>query len=186
MEQGLFVNGSAIVCQTNCIGVKYQSGAYATSSYILFGWSNVVGSLATISIDNGGAVYAMANASDERLKMDIEPSTLDGLETDNRIPLGAFDWLDVDEPWALKQARTRGRKSPITGRARVGVIAQQVREVFPEGVHAGDDFDDHLGRVWALDQNAMIALLVKSVQQLSEQNTALMARVEQLEQRTTH
>jgi hypothetical protein len=186
MEQGLFVNGSAIVCQTNCIGVKYQSGAYATSSYILFGWSNVVGSLATISIDNGGAVYAMANASDERLKMDIEPSTLDGLETVNRIPLVAFDWLDVDEPWALKQARTRGRKSPITGRARVGVIAQQVREVFPEGVHAGDDFDDHLGRVWALDQNAMIALLVKSVQQLSEQNTALMARVEQLEQRTTH
>jgi hypothetical protein len=152
----------------------------------LFGWSNVVGSLATISIDNGGAVYAMANASDERLKMDIEPSTLDGLETVNRIPLVAFDWLDVDEPWALKQARTRGRKSPITGRARVGVIAQQVREVFPEGVHAGDDFDDHLGRVWALDQNAMIALLVKSVQQLSEQNTALMARVEQLEQRTTH
>jgi hypothetical protein len=186
LESGLFVNGGAIVCQSNCIGIRYISGAYATSSHFLFGWSNVVGSLATVSIDNGGAAYAMANASDERVKLDIQPCTLDALQTINRIPLASFDWLEIDDPWKLKEARARRAKSKRNPRARVGVIAQRVREVFPEGVYAGDDFDDHLGVVWGLDQNVMIALLIKSVQELSEQNTALMTRVTQLEQQRMH
>lgn len=193
LESGLFVNGGAIVCQSNCIGIRYISGAYATSSHFLFGWSNVIGSLATVSIDNGGAAYAMANASDERVKLDIQPCTLDALQTINRIPLASFDWLEIDDPWKLKEARARRAKSKRNPRARVGVIAQRVREVFPEGVYAGDDFDDHLGVVWGLDQNVMIALLIKSVQELSEQNTALVemntalaGRVTQLEQQRMH
>jgi hypothetical protein len=172
----VYVNGSRIVCLTNNIGISYNSGAYNSSNTFLMGWSNLVGSLVTISIDNGGAAYAIANASDERLKLDIQPSTFDALATVNKIPLFEYDWLEMDDPWKLKEARVKSTKSPLNLRSRIGIIAQRLREVFPEGVNAGDDFDDHLGRVWGLDQNVMIALLLGSIKQLT-------TRIEQLETR---
>ncbi len=172
----VYINGARLGLQTNCIGIAYSSGAYNSNNTFLFGWSNIVGSLVTASIDNGGAAYALANASDERLKLDIQPSTFDALDTVNRIPLFEYDWLEMDDPWKLKEARVKSTKSPLNLRSRIGIIAQRLREVFPEGVTEGDDFDDHLGRVWGLDQNVMIALLLGSIQQLT-------TRIEQLETR---
>jgi len=183
-QAGLFVNGSAIVCQTNCIGITYQSGAYATASSFLFGWSNVVGSLATVSVNNGGAVYAMANASDARLKHNIGASDFDCLDAVSKLSLVEFDWLQVDDPWRLRQARATPRTSAISRhRVRAGLIAQEVAKVLPEAVHAGDDFDDHLGRVWGLDSNVMDAMLIGAIQQLVARNTELAARITQLERR---
>jgi len=175
---GVFVRGSALVLQVGCTGIRYESGSWSTNNTFLFGWTTFVSGLAHISVDNGGAIYALANASDERLKLDIQPSTFDALATVNRIPLVEFDWLDMDgnDTWGLKQARTKGIRSKLNAKARIGVVAQQLNEVFPEGVHRGDDFDDHLGRVWGLDQNVMIALLLGAVQQLTGRITELEAR----------
>lgn len=158
---------NTFICQGMSSGVRYDSGAYNNGHNFLFGWQTVAGGLATISVNSGGAVYALANASDARLKMDVEPSTLDALDIVGRLKLVEYDWLDVDTPWNLKQSRDRAGKSKLTRRSRIGMVAQEVCEVFPEGVYAGDDFEDHLGRVWGLDTNNMIALLVGAVQQLA-------------------
>jgi hypothetical protein len=187
LEQGLFINGSAIVCQVNCIGINYQSGAYATSASFLFGWNNVVGGLATVSINNGGAAYAMANASDARLKHNIGSSDFDCLDAISKLSLVSFDWLQVDDPWRLKQARAMSRTSVVSRhKVRVGLIAQEVMKVLPEAVHEGDDFEDRLGRVWGLDNNVMEAVVVGAIQQLIARNAALAARIEILEQQRMH
>lgn len=155
-------------------GVRYAGGNYNTNNMFLFGWNNVVGGAVTCSVDNGGAVVWFMNASDARLKTNIEPSTFDCLGTLQQIPLHQFDWLDVSNPWDLKRARKKG-KLMKNSRRDISVVAQEVAKVFPQGVVAGDDFDDHLGRVWGLNQNNMIALLVGAVQELTE-------RVRELEQ----
>jgi Chaperone of endosialidase len=181
------VNGSRLVCNTNCTGIQFVSGAWASSSTFVFGWSNMTANLVTVSIDSGGAAYAIANASDARLKHNVAESDFDCLDAVSRLSLVSFDWLQVDDPWQLKQARARLRSSALSPRkVRAGLIAQEVAKVIPEAVHAGDDFEDHLGRVWNLDSNVMDAVLVGAIKQLVEQNTALAARITQLEQQRMH
>jgi hypothetical protein len=153
-------------------GLSYRGMAYGSASFIGFGWSTIIAGTVSVSIDNGGAAYAIANASDERMKEGIAPSTFDCLSTVLKFPLKQFRWKSYPEgdPWRLKEARA-ARDAPVIP---VGMIAQQIHEIFPEGVRKGDDHDDHLGVVWDFDRNAMISLLIGAVQQLTK-------RVEELE-----
>jgi len=168
----LMVYGGDILCTNASIGVRYSSGSYSTGQAFLFGWNNVIGNLATISIDNGGAVYAMANASDARLKGEIATSDHDCLATVQKLAVRRFRWKTMNDPWSLAKARMLD-DAPLK---RVGLVAQEVREAFPEGAWEGDDFEDHLGRVWGLDQNAMIALLVGATQQMAARLATLEGR----------
>ena len=179
--------GPTFILAGNNIGIRYASGAWTSGNTFCFGWSNAVSGLATIGVDNGGAAYALANASDARLKHNVGPSKFDCLDAISNLSLVEFDWLQVDNPWQLKQARAMPRISAVSRhKVRAGLIAQEVARVIPEAVHAGDDFEDHLGRVWNLDSNVMDAVLVGAIQQLVAQNTALAARVTQLEQQRIH
>jgi hypothetical protein len=163
--------------QGNSYGIMYRSGYGATNNTILLGWNNVVGGCATIGIDNGGACYGLANASDARMKYNIADSTFDCLAGVMGLKVREFDWITFNDPWKLREDRVRaeakGRGEEIQN--RFGLVAQEVAETLPDGVHAGDTFDDHLGVVWNLDSNTMIALLVGAVQQLSARVDALEA-----------
>ena len=151
-------------------GLTYRGMAYGSASFVGFGWSTVVSGLATVSVDNGGAVYSIANGSDERMKEGIAPSTFDCLSTVLKFPLKQFSWKSFSDPWKLAEARA-AKDAPVIP---VGMIAQQIHEIFPAGVRKGDDHADHLGKVWDLDRNALISLLIGAVQQLA-------SRVEELE-----
>lgn len=168
----VYIQGQ-LVGNSNNIGMRYDSGSYSNGHNVLFGYNNVYSGAGTASFNNGGAVVWFANASDARLKTNIAPADFDCLGTARRIPLHQYDWVDVPDCWGLKKARRKLklRKDP---RRRIGVVAQEVIKVFPEGVVAGDNFETHLGRIWSLDHNNMIALLIGAVQQLSE-------RIEELE-----
>ena len=144
-------------------GLGFPGIAYGTNNHFGFGWNNVVAGAATITVDNGGVAYGIANASDERMKESIGPSTFDCLSTVLELPLKQFRWKDIADPWQLKAARA-AKEAPIVP---VGVIAQEIHKIFPHGVQQGEDHDDHLGAVWGLNQNAMISLLIGAVQQLT-------------------
>ena len=172
-------NGNINFCTTNVVmsnsGISYPgAGSYGAGGHnIAFGWSSVTANLITGIVDGGGAVYALANASDERLKTDIAPSTHDCLATVRALPLHEYRWQIHDDPGDLSNP------TPHPDLKRVGMIAQRVHEIFPEGVVKGDDFTDHMGAVWNLDHNNLIALLVGALQQLT-------TRVETLETRSVH
>jgi hypothetical protein len=152
-------------------GLYCTSAAYSTGNQFAFGWSSVVSGYATITIDNGGAVYALASTSDLRVKQDIAPSRLDCLKLVKSLSLVEYRRRDIADPWKLREARAKN-EAPLI---RVGMIAQQIAKLFPEGVIEGDDFDDHLGRVWGLDHNNLIALLLGAVQEMAREVEALKA-----------
>ena len=146
-------------------GIMYGTQmAYGSSNGVGFGWGTNASypSSVMVSVDNGGASYPLASAaSDERLKTDIVPSTLDCLATVRALPLHEYRWQAHDDPWDLTNP------TPHPDLKRVGMIAQRVYEIFPEGVMKGDDHTDHMGLIWNIDQNNMIALLVGALQQLT-------------------
>lgn len=173
----IHLNTSKVFLVSNAIdvdnhGLSFPGVAYGTGNRHAFGWSNVVSGCITGIVDNGGAAYGLANASDERMKEGIEPSTFDCLSTVLNIPLKQFRWKEFTDPWKLKEAKAT-KDAPVIP---VGVIAQEVHKIFPAGVQKGDAFDDHLGVVWGLDQNVMISLLLGAVQQLTKRVAELEAR----------
>jgi hypothetical protein len=159
-------------------GINY-TGAWSTGNYFLFGWNNYVGGVATISVDNGGAVYGLANASDKRMKCDIASSTYDCLDTVTKLPLREFRWKQLDDPNKLNEARSVS-DSNLT---RIGMIAQEIHSIIPEAVRVGDDFTEKLGRVWDFDRNVMVSLLIGAAQQLSDKVVALTTRNDDLLER---
>jgi hypothetical protein len=156
-----------IQCTGSSIGIRYTSGSWNSGNTFLLGWYSYVAGSVHASIDNAGAVVAFANASDARLKLNIEDSTYDALSTVNAIRTRQFEWLKMAEPRRLREARERAETHERSAGVRVGLIAQEVNEVFPEGVVRGDDTEDMLGLVWTLEPNVMIGLLVGAVQQLT-------------------
>jgi hypothetical protein len=147
-------------------GILFSSAiAYCTSTWFAFGWGAVIGGYPNVNVQNGAAVFTFAAYSDQRMKQDIAPSKLDCLATVKSLPLVEYRRRDIPDPAALREAHAKDGE-PLN---RVGMIAQQIAKLFPEGVTEGDDFDDRLGRVWGLDQNNMLALLVGAVQQLARE-----------------
>lgn len=84
-----------------------------------------------------------ASASDERLKENIMPTDIVGLDIINNINLIKFDWIDRNRP-----------------SQDIGYIAQQVKEVYPSMV--SKDKDGYL----MVGDSCLIPILVKSIQEL--------------------
>jgi hypothetical protein len=132
-----------------------------------------------VLVDGGGASYALAPASDERLKQDIAPAQFDCLAQVQQIALYQFRWKDHSTPGQTKPA---AKDAPLVP---VGLIAQRLHEVAPYCVIKGDDHSElrsDKGRgndanmIWGIEANNMIAMLVGAVKQLAQ-------RVEELEAR---
>jgi hypothetical protein len=150
------------------LSCRYPGVSYGTDDWIGFGWNNIVGGLASVTIDNG-AWYSLANASDARIKQDIAPTKLDCLETVLQLPLVEYRWRDLRNPNRLRKAKAKA-DAPLK---RIGVIAQELNKIFPDIVWAGDSQDDYLGKMWQIDQNNFLALLTGAIQQLEREIESL-------------
>ena len=126
---------------------------------------------------NGAYDVYMGNWSDERLKQDIAPSKTDCLAMISKLSLFEFRYREMT-PDGPKPATSASPLFPV------GFVAQRVREVFPEAVTGGRVEDDGELSGMGINQNVMMATLVGAVQQLTEANAALAARVAALESRT--
>ena len=106
------------------------------------------------------------NGSDERVKRDIAPTQIDGLGILNSLDLVEYRWLP--------------NYVEYDGLNRIGFIAQNCEEVYPEMVtdmpHKNFDHD-----IKSVAQAELIPVLVKAVQELSAEVNSLKAKISKLE-----
>jgi hypothetical protein len=129
-------------------------------------------SAATLTINLDGSDTSWAAASDERLKTDIESSTV-GLQFINALRPVTYKWaaknaIDEDLPYydADSSDPCRGKE----GKTHHGFIAQEVKAVIDAN---SDVANGH--NIWEEDPNgtqqlapsALIPMLVKAIQELS-------------------
>ncbi len=117
-------------------------------------------------LDVGGAVHASSfpTSSDKRFKTNIVPLT-DALKKIDGIHGVVFNWNELYE--------SLGRS---TGRREIGVIAQDVEEVFPELVSTW-----HEEGCKAVDYGRLTAVLVEATKELKAKNETLERRLDALE-----
>jgi endosialidase-like protein len=104
---------------------------------------------------------------DERLKTNVRQleGALDKLE---RIRGVAFESAETESPNAL---------GGVPGQPSIGVVAQEVEEVFPEVVSKYEPDQE----CRAVDYNGLIGVLIEAVKELKSENEALRSRIEALE-----
>jgi Chaperone of endosialidase len=117
-------------------------------------------------LDVAGQAHAtnFVSTSDARFKTNVKELTnvLDKLE---KIRAVSFQWNELYE--------SLGRS---TGRAEIGVIAQEVEAIFPELVTAWGD-ESYKG----VDYGRLSGVLIEAVKELKAQNEVLRSRIEALE-----
>lgn len=130
------------------ISIGHDTGTGNGAGYILFGYNGSgIGSIT----QNGTTAVAYNTTSDRRLKHNITDapsasSVIDG------IKIRSFDW------------------NADNSHQRYGVIAQELKKVYPEAVTTPENPDEMM----SVDYSKMVPILVKEVQDLR-------ARVEKLE-----
>jgi Chaperone of endosialidase len=119
-------------------------------------------------LDVSGSAHASSfpTSSDARLKTDVEQLT-HVLQKVDRIRGVSFEWNEL--------CGSLGRS---TGHKEIGVIAQEVEEVFPELVTTWGD-DDFM----AVDYGRLTGVLIEAIKELSQENRTLKARLDALEAR---
>jgi hypothetical protein len=110
---------------------------------------------------------AFEKTSDERLKTNIR-QVEGALENLERIRGVAFEWTEPDSLYTL---------GGIPGQPRLGVVAQEVEEVFPEVVSIYDPDQEYK----AVDFDGLTSILIEAVKELKAQNEELRSRIEALE-----
>jgi hypothetical protein len=114
----------------------------------------------------GGFGYIVYTASDRKFKSNLAPTEFDALAATNALTV--YD-CDMRQP---------GADETDTTHWNCALIADEVRDVLPSGyVHAGDQQTGYD----SINPLAMIAMLVRSVQQLKALNDDLTARIAALE-----
>jgi hypothetical protein len=105
--------------------------------------------------------------SDERLKTNVRQveGALDKLE---RVRGVAFEGAETESPYAL---------GGPPGQPSIGVVAQEVEEVFPELV----SIYEHEHEYKAVNYDGLTGVLIEAVKELKAQNEALRSRIEALE-----
>jgi hypothetical protein len=107
---------------------------------------------------DAGAGGAFSVVSDARLKEHIEPTAVRGLDVVNRLQLRQFDWVDNERP-----------------SVKLGVVAQEALEVYPDMVSYDENTDLYHVSIGALDLVA-----IKAIQELSTQVEAQQKQIDAL------
>jgi hypothetical protein len=111
---------------------------------------------------------AFTVTSDERLKTNVR-QVEGALERLERIRGAAFEWAETESPYAF---------GGTPGESSIGVVAQEVEDVFPEVVSIYDPDQEYK----AVDYNGLTTILIEAVKELKVQNEELRSRIEALEQ----
>jgi Chaperone of endosialidase len=105
--------------------------------------------------------------SDARLKTNVRP--VEGaLEKLERIRGVTYEAAETESPYAL---------AGLPGQPSIGVVAQEVEEVFPEVVSIYDPEQEYK----AVDYDGLTSVLIEAVKELKAQNEELQSRIEALE-----
>jgi len=117
------------------------------------------------ALDVGGDIQCVAlhETSDGRSKTDVRELS-NALDAVSRLRGVTFAWNE-----------DAGSVGATPGERGIGVIAQEVEDVFPELVSAPE------GSHRAVDYSKLTAVLIEAVKELKDENAALKARLDALE-----
>ena len=134
----------------NRYGIVIQAGAddgSGTTNYILFEDGDG-GDIGVAANDSG--TFAVSDLSDARKKKNIRDTKIKGLDSIKALKVRDFEWI----------------KNDISVNA--GLIAQELKEVFPDAVtEFGDD------NLLAVSRDRLVPVLIKAVQELTAKVEAL-------------
>jgi len=129
--------------------------------------------------DKSSGAGDWADASDKRLKKDVEDLSIDALNVLNTLRPVQFKW---------KNEKTHQTPRDSNGNT-YGFLADEIETVIPQLVTTSEideksadrEYLDEDGMAKKTELGIMASLYIKAIQQLSEQNKALEAKVEALE-----
>lgn len=121
-------------------------------SFIIFSVSGVPGGVGAITYNGaGGVIYG--TTSDQRLKENIH-ATKFGLQALKAVKVYDYNY------------KADSKKTLATG-----VLAQELHEIYPQAVRVGGD--DEKVKPWQVDYSKLVPMLIKSVQELSQEIESL-------------
>jgi hypothetical protein len=155
--------------QLSVVGVGVKNGItvqVSSSSYQNYQGNNASGTT-SFYVESGGAIHSTSTSivaiSDQTLKTNIKPLET-GLAEINKLQPRRFDWI-VD--------------SGMTEKNVAGFISQEVEPILPDLVSPWKQTDEIT--LLGLKMGDMIPTMVKAIQELSAQVTALQTEVAQLQ-----
>lgn len=159
---GIYLDSKNILLPfTNGAGIKTGNSFFVTDS-----WNNTMFEVnggttyantlyvrnGRVVVDNGNGVdfytnlnmrnYKIINQSDERLKMNIAPPSVDALQSLQQLEIQQYDWRESRE------------------HVEMGIIAQQAEEILPDIVYMDDK------GIYSIEPLKLIPYLIRAVQQL--------------------
>ncbi len=171
-ESGDIVIPSASATKGLWIGTGDAAGNSASANYRIGQNSTGVGS-GTLYIGNA----AIQVSSDARLKENIQDTTLSAVEELQKVRVVDFTWNDPSDT-SYNNRNARGTWT--------GVIAQELVEIFPFAVNAprkeNDLSIDHdSDSTWTVEQQQLVPVLIKAIQEQQAVIAHLQSRVVVLE-----
>ena len=113
------------------------------------------------TITYNGSNVQYNTTSDQRLKKNIVDAG-SGLAKLAGIKIRAFDWKEHNS------------------HTDFGVVAQELNEVAPEAVNAGDT-GEAIEKIWAVDTSTLVPAMIKAIQELNAKVEAQAVRIAELE-----
>ena len=198
-------NGSGMLLESsNCKAIfatgndHLQMGCISNDPVKLYSNSNVVGEFggasggvgiaglsaganSTCKVHGSLGASSLHSTSDRRAKTNIVDSKVNATELINKLKIRDFNWED--------SAETSYNKRNLRG-TTTGIIAQEAIEHIPIIIHTPRveetlEIDHESEEMWGVDSAATQGLLLKAVQELSSENTAMKTKIEALEARLT-
>ena len=158
------------------ITIGYDCAGHADGSYMTIGTAE---STDRWWIDYGTST-TWARESDERLKKNIENSTL-GLDFVNNLRAVKYQWRTGEEqPEEVQRYNKKGKlETPIdTESINYGMIAQEVKSALDTaGVDDFGGWSENKDGIQALSVSSFVIPLIKAVQELSQQVEDLKAKI---------
>jgi len=183
-------HGTALQTGANNVIVGAYSNTSATNSdtELIFGYNVTGRGNNTFTTGKSGTWTGwtvggntISYSSDERIKENIQDSTA-GLSFINDLRPVTFEWKKAkDIPETFKDYDANSEERVMRGEGVFhGFIAQEVKAVIDSHDEIKDGFDmwsETADGTQALGDNALVPMLVKSIQELSAEVTALKAEV---------
>ena len=130
---------------------KFYNGLNMWNSEIIGGGSNPKGGNNAVvwwsQIGSGSVKYWIDKSSDRRLKENITPTTINAIDTINKLNMVKFDFI-------------KGKKHE-----EVGLIAQEVEDIIPQAISRDPENEDGYLHI---DYTAFVPYLIKAIQELNQ------------------
>jgi len=155
-------------------GTSIGSGNLIVNEGVYVGAASGNNQIRSSSSGGGSTTLYIGNAaiqvsSDRRLKENIIDTPMSALDKLDQVRVVDFTWNDPDDT-AVNNRNARGTWT--------GIIAQELVDVFPFAVNAPrneDDLsiDEESESTWQVDQDQLVPVLIKAIQELKAEVAAL-------------